>query len=197
MTIFYQTRKSIDKCEPDEHRVLKDPACVEIHFSKYNDLVKRHGKAIKAAGGTYTHCRGNRSTRTVVLPIRDDTRLLIDTLVMTYGRGKTTMIARGTGVDRSMAWMDVHYVSRNDDCPIGTFLDLYWQAVAQSVDRDICNIHEGTPPEPDHLLYARRRANRAGAKVARLKEALKEARVEEKAAHEEMWRLEELQRRAG
>jgi len=192
MATYYQTIKSYDKCEPDEHNVLNNPASVEMHFSSYNDLVKRFGRKIKAAGGTYTACRGRRTTRTVCLSLRDDTRALINALVNAYGGPKTPMIARGTGVRGSMAWMDVHYVHKNDDDPVGTFLGLYWQAVRQAMDRGICNIHEGTPPEPDHLLYARRRQARADERVNAARDALAEAKAAQKAAYEEVWRLEKL-----
>jgi hypothetical protein len=190
MTIF-QTRRNYNECVPDEQVVLSDPTHIELHLSSHNDLVKRYGKAIKAAGGAYSACRGHRTTRYLTLPLRDDTRTLINALVNAYGGPKTTMIARGTSVAGSMSWMDVHYVRKSDDDPVGTFLGLYWEAIQSAVDRDLCDLHEGEPTPVDELLYARRRLEHAKKAVEQAETDLVAARGAEHKAWEAVVRLED------
>jgi len=197
MTIFHQVHKSYDECTPDTHVILMDPTHVELHLSHSPDLPRVFGKKVKAAGGTYTACRGHRRSRSVTLPFTPDTYALINVLVRAYGNRKTAMIALGTRVSGSMAWMNVHYVSREEQEPATVFLDRYWKAVQQAVDRGLCNIHEGEPPPVDELLYAQRRLAKAKERVRQMKEGLKEAEAAEHAAINEVWRLENLALIAG
>lgn len=190
MTIFYETRKSYDECVPDTHVVLTDPTHVELHLSGSPDFPSVFGKRVKAAGGTYTACRGNRRGRFVTIPFTPDNYALINVLVRAYGNRKTTMIARGTGVSGSVSWMDVQYVSREEQEPCAVFLDRYWQAVRQVVERGLCDIHEGEPPPVDELLYARRRLKRAKKAVEQAETDLVAARGAEHKAWEAVVRLE-------
>jgi len=192
MTIF-QTIKSYDPCEPDEHVVIGRPGVVRMDLTTSPSLVKRFGKKIKTAGGTYSKCRGYADYRYVSLPLNDDTRDLINTLIREYGKtgGKdTTMVARSTGVSGAQAWMDVHYVPHGADSPLRVFEEKYFQALRNAMDRGMCNLHEGEPPVADPLVYAKRRLERAQVNVANAETALLEAQGDEHAAREEVVCLE-------
>ena len=191
MTIFQTTHKS-EECEPDTHVVLADPTRIELHLSGNTEFPRCFGAQVKAAGGTYSSVRGNRLDRSVIVPLTPDTLVLINALVQTYGSHKTTMIGRGTALYGAPAWVTVHNVSREEPEPVTTFLNLYWQAVQQAMDRGMCNLHEGEPPVADPLVYAKRRLERATHLVALARTALREQEAGEQEAADEVRRLESL-----
>ena len=86
-------------------------------------------KAIKAAGGSFSSVRGDRSYRFINLPITDETRSLLDDLVRTYGtddrRGGTTVIVEGATthlVDMTYPGhpVDSHHLQSSERCYAAT-----------------------------------------------------------------------------
>ena len=66
---------------------------VEIHANSLPTFVPKFGKRVKAAGGTYSECRGDSRHRFVRLPW--GARDLIDEIARTHNDGpKTTLIVR-------------------------------------------------------------------------------------------------------
>jgi len=178
MPKYYQTIKSWDECQPDRYCVVHAPRSVELHISNDTTFPRKFGKQVKLAGGRFNTVRG-RSFRWVLLPVNADTLELIDTIVHQYANGGlVTMIARDTSLlgQAVPAWVDVHRVSRDEANPTSAFLAAYWRAIDRARERGIADIHEGEPPEPDHLLYATRRVEKARKELAYAEKALAIAR---------------------
>lgn len=183
MRPIYQTTKGGDYAL-DSHKVVEAPTHVELHLSTDTSLPKRFGKKIKAAGGGYSNCRRRGSHRYVTLPLRDDTRDLINDLLRQYGRtgGKgTTVIARGPRIEGSQAWMSVHTAPHvgEHDSPLRHWEERHWRALENAVERGLCNLHFGTPPVPtlaEREGVATMRLDRARCRVRDLEEELEEAR---------------------
>ena len=73
------------------------PATVDIHACADPEFTRRFGKRVKAAGGDYSHARGNQCTRFVTVPITEPE--MIDEIVAAYPHyKKTTVIFNGMAV---------------------------------------------------------------------------------------------------
>lgn len=182
MKTYYQTTDGTDYTLAS-HAVLSAPVSVEMHLNTDTSLPKRFGKKIKAAGGGYSNCRRYGSHRYVTLPFSNDTRDLINDLLRRYGKtgGKgTTVVARDTGIRGAQARMIVHKAPHvgEHDSPIRHWEERYWRSIQNAVDRGLCNLHEGTPPEATFVereTVALNVAKRAHERVEAAKVALAEA----------------------
>jgi len=197
MTPVYQTTKGGDYAL-DTHRVIGWPEAVEMHLSRNPSLPKRFGKAIKAAGGRYNNCRGDSWKRYVTLPLTVENRSLINRLLREYGRTGpkgTTVIARGTGIDRAPSQMVVGrapYVGENDS-PLRHWEERYWQKVVRAAERGEFALSVGTPPEPtlaERKDVAERIWSRADDRVKALEQSLEKARADEREAFAHMRALQ-------
>jgi hypothetical protein len=114
---------------------------LELHLAA-QPLSRKHAKAIKAAGGSYSECRGDQRKRFVHVPVSE--RDLIDELVRTYTDGpKVTIVARGGDAFRHPAWVVVQYVNPKSDveAPIAQFERKHATAYANADARGLINRH--------------------------------------------------------
>ena len=114
------------------------PTTAELHLYT-TPLSRSHSKRIKAAGGKYSHCRGDCDYRFVDVPW--DEADLIGELLDSYGGYRhTTVIARGGDVKNSWpAWVVVSRVPKG-----GTAEDLYRLFQRQVEQADARGIHLDT-----------------------------------------------------
>lgn len=102
-TPTYQTRHS--PAEP-----VTAPARFELHVdaTAVDRLPARFGRQLKAAGGTYSQCRGGRTTRYVEVPNTREGRAVADAILRAHCLGDaSTVITRGVGRNLP-AWVTVH-----------------------------------------------------------------------------------------
>lgn len=87
----------------------------ELHLNPSSEFAKKFGKKVKAAGGTYSSCRGYCDTRYVTVP--SACVELIDALLAAYpdpcsgrrGRRGTCAVLRPPSYFSGPAWVVVQY----------------------------------------------------------------------------------------
>lgn len=83
------------------------PTAIELHLNAA-PLTRAESKAIKAASGAFSVCRGYASTRYVTLSL--DHEPLIDRLIAAHGSSiKRAAVFRAPGCDPRPSWVVVHY----------------------------------------------------------------------------------------
>ena len=148
-----------NKTSLDRFREATD---IELHVNGNTALTKRFGKKIKAAGGTYSECRGHSYKRFVTLPIEGNEALInalaTEFYLADYARLKAKD-ANGFNKTRDKgmvvvfrygsklpAWADVVNVPKTEDM-LGAALNLYRANVQSAVERGI--LHEVTQEQID------------------------------------------------
>lgn len=112
----------------------------EIHVSAYiDDFVRRFGRKIKQAGGTYSHCRGHEHKRYVKVPNTTEGRQAADVLIASQRAGRRpTIIIRGVGEHALPAWV----VVTHDAASISDALQQFATSLANACERGIVQVVE-------------------------------------------------------
>lgn len=112
---------------------VEAPTMLTLHLDA-QPLSASFVRRIKAVGGKYSHCRGDRMTRYIDLPSTEIT--LINELVRKHGNGKTTMVMRPN--TRLPSWVVVQYVdARHTHSPCDQFKRKYAAALEQAKARGL------------------------------------------------------------
>ncbi len=105
----------------DEHYL--DAETVELHISPDPGFVKKYGKRLKAAGGSYRHARGYASSRIVFVPFTHPD--LADAILRDFpGSKKTTVIFRGP-CDQGPGSSNVRYWYRDNPQSVRDIYDTF------------------------------------------------------------------------
>lgn len=156
------------------------PYGVRLDLNNDPAFVKKFGKRVKAAGGSYSECRGHQETRFVNLPCSEEA--LINAIWAEFGRWESTSKKSGkkkgvmvatlpTGYSGLPAWVTVHQVEMSDPDPAYALRCNLAQALLHARERGLSDSVSAP------LTVAEKEAH--DAELAAKKAAVEKARREE------------------
>jgi len=123
------------------------PYGVRLDLRNDPEFVKKFGKKVKAAGGSYSECRGHQSTRFVTLPCEQEA--LINEIWAAFGGWERTNKKSGEkmgtmvvtlpgGYSSLPAWVTVHDVAMTDPDPAYALRCKLALALMHARERGLC-----------------------------------------------------------